>query len=166
MDGLASNSRLRFWVAVTATTTVVILTVYLLRIRPIIRRISRRRKSDRLDGLHVISEPENAEDVTFEIVAVHGLGADSEHTWTAAAVESPDSKKKDHRRVHLLKDLLKNDFPHARISAFAHNSDWLIDAPVTTAQQIGHRLLDDLVHHRSKHRVRTAESQKHDEANR
>lgn len=66
MDGLASNSRLRFWVAVTATTTVVILTVYLLRIRPIIRRISRRRKSDRLDGLHVISEPENAEDVTFE----------------------------------------------------------------------------------------------------
>ncbi|CAI7660079.1 unnamed protein product [Penicillium pancosmium] len=153
MDGLAGYSRLRFWVAVTATATVVVLPVYLLRIRPFIDRINRRRKSERLDGLYIISEPENAEDVTFEIVAVHGLGADPEHTWTAAAVESSGSNKKDSRRVHLLKDFLKHDFPSARISAFAHNSNWLIDAPVTTAHQIGERLLDELVDYRLKYRA-------------
>ncbi|KAM3470259.1 hypothetical protein MY5147_006526 [Beauveria neobassiana] len=40
----------------------------------------------------------------------------------------------------------------ARILAFAHKSDWLIDAPVTTAQTIAERLLDGLVKHRRKHR--------------
>lgn len=66
MDVLAGHSRLRFWVAITATATVVVLPVYLLRIRPFIGRINRRRKTERLDGLYIISEPENAEDVTFE----------------------------------------------------------------------------------------------------
>ncbi|KAM4060723.1 putative serine esterase [Hirsutella rhossiliensis] len=57
-----------------------------------------------------------------KILAFHGLGAHPEHT---------------------------DDFPEARIVSFAHNSDWLIDAPVKTAQTIGHRLLDKLAEHRS-----------------
>jgi len=47
-------------------------------------------------------------------------------------------------KAHLLRHLLKDDFPDARILSFAHNSDWLIDAPVKTAQQIGDRLLEQL----------------------
>ncbi|KAJ5767601.1 hypothetical protein N7533_000184 [Penicillium manginii] len=66
MDGMAGYSRLRFWVTATATATVVVLPVYLLHIRPIIARISRRRKSKRPHGLVIISEPVNADDVTFE----------------------------------------------------------------------------------------------------
>lgn len=86
------------------------------------------------------------------IVAVHGLGAHPEYTWTTTDSEGSN-------RVHLLKDLLKVDFPNARILAFAHNSDWFIDAPVKSAQQIGHELLDQLVKHRSKHQVRTTKSE-------
>ena len=37
------------------------------------------------------------------------------------------------QKVHLLKDLLKSDFPEARLLIFTHNSDWLVDAPVMTA---------------------------------
>jgi len=59
----------------------------------------------------------------------------------------------DVRRTQLLRDLLKSDFPNARILSFAHNSDWLINAPVKTAQQIGDRLLDQLATHRSSRPV-------------
>jgi hypothetical protein len=57
-------------------------------------------------------------------------------------------------RVHLLRDLLKPDFPEARIFSFAYNSDWLIKAPVKTAQQIASRLLDQLKAARSNDLVR------------
>jgi hypothetical protein len=87
--------------------------------------------------------------MAYRIVAVHGLGAHPEYTWNSD----------DGNRVHLLRDLIKNDFPNTRILAFAHNSDWLIDAPVKSAQQIGDRLLDELVKHRLKHLVRTAKSE-------
>lgn len=66
MDRLAGYSHLRFRFTVTATATVVALSVYLFRIRPMIARINRGRRSERLDGLHVISEPDNPEDITFE----------------------------------------------------------------------------------------------------
>jgi hypothetical protein len=98
----------------------------------------------------------------YRIVAVHGLGAHPEYTWTSAPAKSTDSNNGN--RVHLLRDLLKDDFPSARILAFAYNSDWLIDAPVISAQQIGNRLLKDLVKHRSKHQVRTV-NPKEDKAN-
>jgi hypothetical protein len=54
-------------------------------------------------------------------------------------------------KVHLLRHLLKDGFSDARILSFAHNSDWLIDAPVKTAQQIGDRLLDQLRVNRRGH---------------
>ncbi|KAJ5808827.1 vegetative incompatibility protein HET-E-1 [Penicillium riverlandense] len=95
----------------------------------------------------------------YRIVAVHGLGAYPEYTWTSGPSSPTDSEDADRDRVHLLRDLFKDDFPNARIMAFAHNSDWLIDAPVKSAQQIGDRLLKELGKHRSKHQVRTAKSE-------
>ncbi|KAJ5761778.1 vegetative incompatibility protein HET-E-1 [Penicillium nucicola] len=114
---------------------------------PVFGKIRRRGRTDRPDGLYTVYQPKKGEDVTFEIVAVHGLGAHPEYTWTGTPSASAGM---DHgKRIHLLKDLLKDDFPTARILSFAHNSDWLIDAPITSAQQIGNRLLDDLVEHRN-----------------
>lgn len=95
------------------------------------------------------------------IVAVHGLGADPDYTWTSQS-PSISTTSEERTRVHLLRDLLKYDFPEARILAFAHNSDWLIDAPVTTAQLIGERLLDGLVKRRRKQRVGTGRHGGHD----
>lgn len=89
---------------------------------------------------------------------MHGLGADAEYTWTAAASSSTNSQ--DGHRTHLLR-LIKADFPTARILAFAYNSDWLIDAPVKSAQQIGDRLLDKLAADRSKRPVGLYETTKY-----
>lgn len=94
---------------------------------------------------------------SYRIVAVHGLGAHPEYTWTSAPSRSTNSE--DDNRIHLLRDLLKKDFPTARILAFAHNSDWLINAPIKSAQQIADRLLKELAKHRSEHLVRTTNSE-------
>jgi len=113
-------------------------------LQPIISKIRRRGKTERPDGLSPFAEPET---VDFEIVTVHGLGANPEYTWKTPS-RSTDSEHKT--RIHLL-DLVKEDFPTARILTFSYNSDWLIDAPVKSAQQIAGQLLDKLAKHRSKH---------------
>ncbi|RCI15366.1 hypothetical protein L249_6755 [Ophiocordyceps polyrhachis-furcata BCC 54312] len=77
------------------------------------------------------------------IVAVHGLGADAEYTWT---------RKVAAERVHLLRDLIAKDFPEARILNFAYNSDWLVDAPVKTAGDIANKLVEQLQRCRSGRR--------------
>ncbi|RFU78839.1 nacht and wd40 domain [Trichoderma arundinaceum] len=104
-----------------------------------IPRVRRRSNSPRPDGLQVISNPPGAK---FEIVAVHGLGAHPEYTWVS-------DRLKNAPKTHLLRDLLKGDYAEARVLSFAHNSDWLVDAPVKTIQQIGNQLLDALAQHRS-----------------
>ncbi|KAI1827418.1 hypothetical protein F4861DRAFT_363248 [Xylaria intraflava] len=112
---------------------------------PLASRIRRRGRETRPNGIEAICEPEDAR---FEIVAVHGLGAHPEYTWTC------DAPRGDPRgKIHLLRHILRESFPQARILRFAHNSDWLIDAPTKTAQQIGEKLLDDLVAYR-KHKQR------------
>ncbi|KAJ5742536.1 vegetative incompatibility protein HET-E-1 [Penicillium nucicola] len=136
-------NELMLWAALIALPVVLLY--------PVIGKIRRRGRMDRPDGLYTVYEPEQAEDVTFEIVAVHGLGAHPEYTWTGTSSASTGSG--DVKRIHLLRDLLKDDFPTARILAFAHNSDWLINAPVKSAQQIGERLLDELVKHRKKQQI-------------
>ncbi|KAI1477675.1 armadillo-type protein [Daldinia eschscholtzii] len=97
--------------------------------RPLRKKIRRRMVEPRLDGIMVHVEPKDA---IFEIVAVHGLGAHPKHTW-----EGPG-------HVHLLQDLLPKSFPQARISSFAYNSDWLVDAPIKSSQSISERLLEEL----------------------
>ncbi|KAI0182527.1 hypothetical protein EV127DRAFT_517712 [Xylaria flabelliformis] len=132
---------------------------------PLASRIQRRSQEHRPNGIRVISNPPDAK---FEIVAVHGLGAHPEHTWTCDAAEEdpqPDGIHKHtltcdtpewrpQRKIHLLRCLLKESFPEARILSFAYNSDWLIDAPIKTAQQIGERLHDQLVRARNEREQR------------
>ncbi|EJP61137.1 vegetative incompatibility protein HET-E-1 [Beauveria bassiana ARSEF 2860] len=137
--------------SITLWATVLVLLLTSALLFPTIIKLHRRGTANRVDGLYVISEPENGGEASFEIVAVHGLGAHPEKTWTSQA-PSRSTNSEERSRVHLLRDLLKHDFPKARILAFAHNSDWLMNAPVTTAQLIGERLLDGLVKHRRKHR--------------
>jgi hypothetical protein len=92
----------------------------------------------------------------FRIVAVHGLGADPEHTWTCKP-NSRSNSESNQGRVHLFKDLLMKDerFSDARIIQFAYNSDWLVDACFESAHDIGLRLIESLTEHRKSHAVRT-----------
>lgn len=61
-------------------------------------------------------------------------------------------------KVHLLKDFIIPDFPEARVVSFAYNSDWLVDAPVKTSQQIGDKLLKQLSAHRTNYIVKNTKS--------
>ncbi|RWA04714.1 hypothetical protein EKO27_g10397 [Xylaria grammica] len=110
---------------------------------PLVSRIRRRGKEPRPDGIQIISNPKNPK---FEIVAVHGLGAHPKYTWirNRRTHEAQTDGAGTLQNVHLLENILKTSFPEARILGFAHNSDWLIDAPVKTTQQIGERLLEQL----------------------
>lgn len=54
------------------------------------------------------------------------------------------------RKTDLLRDLLKKDFPEARILSFAYDSTWLGDAPVKTTEEIGKSLLDEIKRNRPK----------------
>ncbi|KAI0854883.1 hypothetical protein F4860DRAFT_498003 [Xylaria cubensis] len=137
----------------------------LLFLYPLASRIQRRNQERRPNGIRVISDPVDAK---FDIVAVHGLGAHPEYTWTCDAPEEDPQTDRIHehtstcdtpewsprRKIHLLRCLLKESFPEARILSFAYNSDWLIDAPIKTAQQIGERLHDQLVRDRNERQQR------------
>ncbi|CAG1994183.1 unnamed protein product [Fusarium graminearum] len=117
-----------------AGVVAVFVTVY-----PLAAKVQRRNETSRPDGITIVHDPPSPK---FEIVAVHGLGAHPVHTWEGKPSTGSLSK------LHLLRDLLREDFPTARISSFAYNSDWLVDAPEKTAQQIGRRLLEKLSQHR------------------
>ncbi|KAL7956799.1 hypothetical protein V8C34DRAFT_325818 [Trichoderma compactum] len=111
-----------------------------------------RRRDGRSVGLEFLSDERDNDHVKYEIIAVHGLGASPEHTWTC----KPSSKSKagdTQKPVHLLKDLLMKDdrFSDARILHFAYNSDWLIDACFESARDIGLRLIESLIEHRKVH---------------
>ncbi|KDN59862.1 putative peptidase C14 [Colletotrichum sublineola] len=134
------------WALWIATTVALLLGAYRF-VAPFIARLKPSQRNSRADGLNVIYDPSGNNDIVepqFEIVAVHGLGAHPEHTWEGKAIE------KDKPRVHLLRHLLPRAFPEARIVSFSYNSDWLVDAPEKTAQQIGHRLAESLAKHRGQ----------------
>ncbi|KAM3548066.1 hypothetical protein ARSEF4850_009641 [Beauveria asiatica] len=87
-----------------------------------------------------------------EIIAVPGLGAHPYHTWEARKTPRPsvaESQSAQSAKVPLLKDLLARDFPDARIWNFAHDSNWLIDAPVKTTAEIGKCLITEIKDKRS-----------------
>ncbi|EFE44249.1 LipA and NB-ARC domain protein [Trichophyton verrucosum HKI 0517] len=62
-------------------------------------------------GLTVLHSPEKAEDIVFDLVAVHGLNGDAFISW----------KHRD-TGVMWLKDLLPSSLPNARIMTFGYNS--------------------------------------------
>ncbi|TFA98360.1 hypothetical protein CCMA1212_009831 [Trichoderma ghanense] len=113
-----------------------------------------RRRDGRSVGLQILTEACSDHEPKYEyrIVAVHGLGANPEHTWTCKT-SSKSNGGKNQECVHLLKDLLMKDrrFADARILHFAYNSDWLVDACFESARDIGLRLVESLVEHRDKH---------------
>ncbi|KDN69768.1 putative peptidase C14 [Colletotrichum sublineola] len=126
-----------FWAVIVAA---VIFALY-----PVAIKVQHRRQDSHRNGIEVIYDPPNA---SFEIVAVHGLGAHPKHTWEGKPAGL------DHEKLHLLRNLLPCDFPTARILSFAYNSDWLVDAPEKTAEQVGEGLLNGLVVHRGKEKPR------------
>ncbi|KAM3461293.1 hypothetical protein MY5147_009945 [Beauveria neobassiana] len=86
------------------------------------------------------------------IIAVPGLGAHPYHTWEARKTRRPSAAEHQNaqsRKARLLKDLVAHDFPEARIWNFAHDSNWLIDAPVKTTAEIGKCLLAEIKDKRS-----------------
>ena len=95
------------------------------------------------------------------IVAVHGLGAHPEFTWTvtkkqAQAESSSNAGHTSNRpRVNWLKDenFLKKDFKKARIMTFGYNADWVIGAPMATAEQRAATLLRELKRKRADVKV-------------
>ncbi|RDW58337.1 hypothetical protein BP5796_12267 [Coleophoma crateriformis] len=88
------------------------------------------------------------------IIAVHGLGAHPEFTWTAKRGENqPPVVSGDttqpaggEDRVNWLKDegFLKQDFKTARVMTFGYNADWFLAAPMATAEQRAVTLLREL----------------------
>ncbi|KAM3470248.1 hypothetical protein MY5147_006515 [Beauveria neobassiana] len=110
----------------------------------VIGKICRPRNENRSGTLQILS---GKDDAKFEIIAVPGLGAHPYHTWEAQKTEGPNAAEcqtAQSPKVHLLKDLLAHEFPDARIWNFAHESTWLIDAPVKTTEEIGKCLLKEI----------------------
>ncbi|KAH8430537.1 uncharacterized protein LDX57_008201 [Aspergillus melleus] len=136
---------------------VVSLTIIL---RRLLIRILRQNNKPRSGKLETISSPENPK---FEIIAVHGLGADPKYTWSHPAALGSDNRTQafdtsepqgppaSPDRIHLLRDLMRNDFSEARILSFEHNSQWLLDTPVQTTAAIGQNLLRELKSKHSSH---------------
>ncbi|KAF6803004.1 hypothetical protein CMUS01_15208 [Colletotrichum musicola] len=134
------------WASWIAATVALLFAAYR-SVAPFIARLKPGQRNSRADGLDIVYDPsknQTAVNPQFEIVAVHGLGAHPEHTWEGKSIDKVKPK------VHLLRDLLPRAFPTARILSFSYNSDWLVDAPEKTAQQIGHRLAERLAEHRSE----------------
>ncbi|KAK0757130.1 hypothetical protein N5P37_010659 [Trichoderma harzianum] len=98
-----------------------------------------RRRDGRSVGLQILSDESNNDLIKYEIIAVHGLGASPEHTWTCR----PSSKSRVSEN--------KKPFSDARILHFAYNSDWLVDACFESARDIGLRLIESLIEHRKAH---------------
>ncbi|KAL7905153.1 hypothetical protein GGI35DRAFT_461932 [Trichoderma velutinum] len=67
-----------------------------------------RRRDGRSVGLQIPSDESNGSHVKYEIIAVHGLGASPEHTWTCKS-NSKAKTSGTQKSVHLLKDLLMKD---------------------------------------------------------
>ncbi|KAL1855814.1 hypothetical protein VTK73DRAFT_8464 [Phialemonium thermophilum] len=139
---------------ITALLVSLIIVLVSLCLPPILARIRRPRATPR-SVLATIAEPATTAD--FDIVAIHGLGADPEHTWSCTADPDNDDRSwiqklcrtarepsSERRRVPLLRHLLRSDFANARILCFTYYSGWLVNGQVTTAATKGTELLDQL----------------------
>ena len=111
------------------------------------------------------SNSDELTDYLSSIVAVHGLGAHPEFTWTVLnkqiqLLQAQSSSNADHvsdkHRVNWLKDdgFLKDDFKKARIMTFGYNADWFVGAPMATAEQRAGTMLRELKRKRADVEVR------------
>lgn len=135
---------------------VLLTTVGLLFVTPLLHYIKGvlHRRNSRPRQYRLIPVVE-AKDATIDIVAVHGLGAHPEYTWTVASdqahtLHTRSSANARHTskktRINWLKDdgFLKEDFKTARIMTFGYNADWFIGAPMAIAEQRAGTLLREL----------------------
>ncbi|KAK5997494.1 hypothetical protein PT974_02857 [Cladobotryum mycophilum] len=90
--------------SVIASSLLLLLVAAVLQYLVIKKMRGRRKRRD--DGLDVLNP--QLEDVNVEIVAVHGLGAHLDYTWTHKSA-SKLGNSKDADRVYLLRDLLMKD---------------------------------------------------------
>ncbi|KAJ3579438.1 hypothetical protein NPX13_g1123 [Xylaria arbuscula] len=72
-------------------------------------------------GLHTLYEPKEAEDIDVDILAIHGIGANPDHTWV-------DRKTKINWLNH--QTMLPDALPNARIMAYNYESFWFGDNAV------------------------------------
>lgn len=84
------------------------------------------------------------------VVAVHGLGAHPEFTWT--------TRGPNQSRVNWLTDLFPRDFGKARVMTFGHNSDWFVRASNNTPFENAKMLLRAVnearrEHHKVSHQI-------------
>lgn len=79
----------------------------------------------------------------FSVVAVHGLGAHPEFTWT--------TRGPNQSRVNWLTDLFPRDFSRARVMTFGHNSDWFVRASNNTPFENAKMLLRAVNEERREH---------------
>ncbi|OTA67910.1 hypothetical protein K449DRAFT_187192 [Hypoxylon sp. EC38] len=88
-----------------------------------------------------------AEGVDIDIIAVHGLGANVDWSWTW---------KNGTRHVHWLKDpdMLPALLPKARIMAYSYESRWHFNAPKTRLELCGEDLIRSLHGFRANERDR------------
>ncbi|KAF2149823.1 hypothetical protein K461DRAFT_296243 [Myriangium duriaei CBS 260.36] len=81
----------------------------------------------------------------FNVIAVHGLGANPKFTWTARCADSCIAgEKAPLRRVCWLTAFLPRRFQNIRVWTFNHNANWLYDAPTVGFEQPARDLVDSI----------------------
>ncbi|KAF3913606.1 hypothetical protein ABW20_dc0102989 [Dactylellina cionopaga] len=98
-------------------------------------------------GFKILHEPANPDEITVDIVAVHGLAADPDWTWTYTDRPADGPK----REINWLKDsdMLQTALPKARIMRFGYDSIWY--GPGAVKQRlanIANEMLTDLKYER------------------
>jgi len=84
----------------------------------------------------------------FSIVAMHGLGAHPDHTWTKIRIDEATGSHDEGRWVNWLQeeDMLPTAVPKSRIMRYGYKSNWFgEDAIRTSIRDIAEMLLFDLV---------------------
>ncbi|KAK6522467.1 hypothetical protein TWF281_003028 [Arthrobotrys megalospora] len=99
-------------------------------------------------GYKILHQPANTDEIVVDIVAVHGLAADPDWTWTYSDRPADGGPKKE---VNWLKDdnMLHAAIPGARIMRFGYDSIWYGDGAVKQRlANLANDLLSDLKYER------------------
>ncbi|SPO00083.1 uncharacterized protein DNG_02935 [Cephalotrichum gorgonifer] len=90
-----------------------------------------------IEVLYPVTADETARSIEVDIVAVHGLGANVDSSWTY---------KGGPRTVHWLRDrdMLPAIVPNARIMVYNYESKWQANAPRTRLELCGEELVNSL----------------------
>lgn len=79
----------------------------------------------------------------LSLVAVHGIGAHREETWSAG-VDVPGSREKIWRNWLTDETMLRKTFPDIRVLNFGYKSDWFNDPVSHSISSLGNLLWTSL----------------------